>query len=143
MMDKPAWGTPLTPSDLSTTGTMTLTVPAEPGFVHMLRSMASGAAVRIDLTYDELEDLTLAVSEASAYLLRLQPQARLMSLSMTVQGDNALEVMVAVDGGLTRTPTPDQVEWMMWHVLGALTGGASLTQEADGPAIHFVKSKGG
>ncbi len=123
-------------------GALRLAVPAQPEFVHMLRALASGAAARLDLSYDELEDLTLAVSEASAYLLRLQPDARELKLEIGLQ-THGIEVTVAVDGGSSRTPTPDQVEWMMWHVLGALTGGASLSQEDAGPVIRFVKVKAG
>lgn len=107
----------------------------------MLRSLASSLAVRLDFTYDDLEDLALAVSEAAAYLLRLQPEATTLSLAMSNDGDTGIEVRVSVDGPIEQVPTPDGVQWMMWHVLGALAGEASLTHEDGGPAIRFLKRK--
>lgn len=44
-------------------------VPAEPGYVSIVRLAAAGLAARCDLTVDDIEDLRLAVDEACALLL--------------------------------------------------------------------------
>ena len=46
-----------------------LRVPADGAFVAMLRTMTAGLAARLDFTIDEIEDLRIAVGEASALAL--------------------------------------------------------------------------
>src|SRR5688572_1419412 len=98
-MDKPPWET----TSLADS-TVRLTVPAKPDFVHMLRALAGSAAARVDFTYDDLEDLALAVSEAAAYLLKLQPAATVLTVSMTPESDG-ITISISVDGSVEHIPT--------------------------------------
>jgi serine/threonine-protein kinase RsbW len=116
-----------------------LAIPARPDFVHVLRAVASGMASRLDFRYDDLEDLSLAIDEACAYLLRMQPGALTLSLLLTPLEGGVLDVRASVDAPSPRVPPADAHQWMIWHVLGALTDGASLEQGDGGPAIRFTK----
>lgn len=48
---------------------VTLTIPADPAYVGLLRSACAHVAVTADLTIEEIEDLRIAVSEAATLLI--------------------------------------------------------------------------
>lgn len=49
--------------------TVVLIVPADPAYVSVLRTVTASLAARRDFTLDEIDDLRIAVDEASALLL--------------------------------------------------------------------------
>src|SRR3954469_10673776 len=70
-----------------------LVVPADGGYLSVLRTATAGLAARLQFTLDEIEDLRIAVDEACAMLLAL-PGA---GSEVTCQFDiGAEEVTVAV-----------------------------------------------
>ena len=50
---------------------VTLSVPAQSAYVSVLRTTAAALAARLDFTVEDVEDLRIAVGEASALLLPL------------------------------------------------------------------------
>ena len=48
--------------------TISLTIPAQPEYLQVVRLIAAGLAARVGFTVDEIEDLRIAVDELSAYL---------------------------------------------------------------------------
>jgi hypothetical protein len=61
--------------------------PAGPEFVHVLRAVTAAAASRLQVPYDGIEDLRLAVDEASARLLMLQTETRSLTLRLEPHAD--------------------------------------------------------
>ena len=55
---------------------MQLTVPADGGYLGVLRTATAGLAARLQLRLDEIEDLRIAVDEACAMLLGLRHPRR-------------------------------------------------------------------
>ena len=59
--------------EVRTMGDVSLRIPAKPDFLHVVRAVVSGVGARQGLSYDAINELCLAASEAAAYLLGLTP----------------------------------------------------------------------
>ncbi|GAB2676008.1 ATP-binding protein [Thalassiella azotivora] len=93
-----------------------LHVPADPAYLAVLRTATAGLAARLDLTLDEIEDLRIAVDEASALVLHgAAPDDELRAV-FELGSDT---ITVTVTGPAPALPPPDSVAWA---VLGALVG---------------------
>jgi serine/threonine-protein kinase RsbW len=119
-----------------------LSVPARADFVHVLRSVLAGVAAKLDFSFDEIEDLRLAVDEACAYLLELQDHSQ--ELTLLIKPEEAtVEVIASVDG----TPSPAKSNGLrstvIWHLLGALTDEARFEESGGHPGIRFSKRVAG
>src|SRR5690349_22165359 len=55
-----------------------LTVPAEGGYLGVLRTATAGLAARLQYPLDRIEDLRIAVDEACAMLLVITPRGSLL-----------------------------------------------------------------
>jgi len=117
---------------------ISLSTPARSEFVHLLRGVAAGVGASVDLSFDEIDDLRLAVDEACAHLLKLEPKATALRLRIE-RRQRSLDVVVSLvaeqDGGLL----PQTQQFLTWHILAALTDGAAVESTEDGPAIRFSK----
>src|SRR5262249_53455486 len=82
---------------------VTVRVPAKPELVQVLRSVIASVAARAEFSYDEIEDLRLAVDEATASLLSHRtPGAAITMRIDDLQG--GLEILVSIDGEPTSWP---------------------------------------
>jgi serine/threonine-protein kinase RsbW len=118
---------------------ITVTVPARPDFLHVVRSVMASVAARLDLGYDDIEDLRIAVDEAGAQLLSDGGDATFLSLTITPSGDR-LEVVVCTDGDVRDWPPPGIEERLIWQVLSALTDRPSFERYQGNPAMRLVKN---
>jgi serine/threonine-protein kinase RsbW len=90
-----------------------LRLPADSAYVAVLRMTTAGLAARLDFTLDDIEDLRMAVGEASAILLeRARPGGQLISRFRLE--DDRIEVRVSVDA---ISPTPPATDSFAWQVL--------------------------
>ncbi|MEO3744340.1 ATP-binding protein [Plantactinospora sp. B5E13] len=115
--------TPLTTTP-STTGddVVLLTVPADGGYLGVLRTATAGLAARLHFALDEIEDLRIAVDEACAMLLAVATRDAELDCRFAVTED-ALTVEVAVPTAPgSRLPAESS---FAWKVLTALTTSAS------------------
>lgn len=111
-------------------------VPARPDHVHVLRAVVSSVAARLNLPFDAIEDLKIAVNEACAHLLDAS-NGSIVRLALTAWS-GGLEIETSVDDPHAVWP-PDGFEGSMtWHVLTALTDDASFEQDGD-PILRFTK----
>ncbi|GAB3969910.1 hypothetical protein GCM10027615_25150 [Plantactinospora veratri] len=72
-----------------------LTVPADGGFLGVLRTATAGLAARLHFALDEIEDLRIAVDEACAMLLAVATRDAELDCRFAVT-DDALTVEVSV-----------------------------------------------
>lgn len=119
---------------------ITVSTPARGEYVHVLRTVAAGVGASLDLSIDEIEDLRLAVDEACAHLLKLDPDATALRLQME-QDLAAVVVTIGLVSPANDGPTPTTDQFLTWHILAALTEGAEAVREEYGPAIRFMKRK--
>lgn len=102
--------------------TVVLTVPAEVGYLGVLRTATAGLAARLQFALDEIEDLRIAVDEACAMLLAISVRAAELECHFSVTED-ALTVEVTVDT-VPGAQLPSTSSFA-WKVLTALTTSAS------------------
>ncbi|MEU2610377.1 ATP-binding protein [Micromonospora sp. NPDC007271] len=107
-----------------------LTVPADGGYLGVLRTATAGLAARLQFALDEIEDLRIAVDEACAMLLAIATRNAELECRFAVTED-ALTVEVAVP--TVRGATLPSESSFAWKVLTALTTSASA-RAADGRA---------
>jgi serine/threonine-protein kinase RsbW len=101
-----------------------LTVPADGGYLGVLRTATAGLAARLHFALDEIEDLRIAVDEACAMLLAIATRAAELECRFAVTDDAlAVEVTVPIVAG-ARLPAESS---FAWKVLTALTTSASAS----------------
>ncbi|MEV4198816.1 ATP-binding protein [Micromonospora globbae] len=101
-----------------------LTVPADGGYLGVLRTATAGLAARLQFALDEIEDLRIAVDEACAMLLAIAtPDAELECRFSVTEDALTVEVTVPTVPGAT---LPAESSFA-WKVLTALTTSASAT----------------
>jgi serine/threonine-protein kinase RsbW len=99
-----------------------LTVPADGGYLGVLRTATAGLAARLHFALDEIEDLRIAVDEACAMLLAIATGDAELECRFTVTDDAlTVEVTVSTVRG-ARLPADSS---FAWKVLTALTTAAS------------------
>jgi serine/threonine-protein kinase RsbW len=96
-----------------------LALPAAPEYARIARLTVAGVATRLGFSYDEVEDLRIAVGEACSVLIDDPPAGRLTVVYRL--GDDALEVHATADGeaevaARAALPTADLTE----QILGAV-----------------------
>ena len=113
-------------------------VPAEGARVHVLRAVTAAVASRMRMSFDAIEDLRLAVDEASAWLLSTNPGASSLILRLMPLGDR-LEAVVALDAGEETWPPPDVEQGLPWLILTALVDTLALGTDSSEPSISLGK----
>lgn len=108
---------------------VTLTIPGERRFIGIARLFVGGLAARLDLAYETMDDLQLALES----VLRKAELRDAVTLEATVEGE-AVSILVgplagdplqAVDGG-----RPDAIE--LGRLLAALVAGSETIAGEDG-----------
>lgn len=99
-----------------------LTVPADGGYLGVLRTATAGLAARLHFALDEIEDLRIAVDEACAMLLAVATHDAELQCHFTVTED-ALAVEVTVPT-VPDARLPGESSFA-WKVLTALTTAAA------------------
>jgi serine/threonine-protein kinase RsbW len=101
-----------------------LTVPADGGYLGVLRTATAGLAARLQFALDEIEDLRIAVDEACAMLLSIATRDAELECRFAVTDDAlTVEVTVPTVAGAT---LPSESSFA-WKVLTALTTSAGAS----------------
>jgi serine/threonine-protein kinase RsbW len=100
-------------------------VPADGAFVSVLRTTTAGLAARLDFTLDVVEDLRIAVGEASAMVLpESDPDGDLTAEFFL--GAGSIRVRVSVP---CAEPIEPDFDSFAWQVLDTLADEARATQD--------------
>lgn len=113
-----------------------LTVPADGGYLGVLRTATAGLAARLHFALDEIEDLRIAVDEACAMLLAVATHDAELECRFAVTHD-ALTVEVTVPT-LPGARLPAEASFA-WRVLTALTTAASASTDDERASIHLTR----
>ena len=116
-----------------------LTVPADGGYLGVLRTATAGLAARLQFALDEIEDLRIAVDEACAMLLAIATRGAELECRFAVTEDAlAVEVTVPAVSG-ARLPAETS---FAWKVLTALTSHTSATMTGGHATIRLLTRRG-
>lgn len=117
---------------------VTVSIPARPEFVRLLRNVVSSTAAGLRFGYDEIDDLRLAVDEACSHLLEAEPPSGTIVLRLRLGGER-IEVSVEGDTSPSVWPVGGARQTLAWQVLSALTDDARFERVHEGVAIFFSK----
>jgi serine/threonine-protein kinase RsbW len=119
---------------------ISISIPARAEYVHVLRSVIASIAALRNFSYDDIDDLRIAVDEACAHLLAVRAPARSLRLRVA-PSDSAIEVIASTDAAAGEWPQPGSDQTLTWQVLSALAEETSFERAEEGPAIRFAKSR--
>ena len=115
-----------------------LRLPADSAYASVLRTTTAGLAARLDFPIDDIEDLRIAVGEASAMVLpEARPGSDLTCRFYLQPGELVVQIGVEVDHEVT----PDE-DSFAWQVLTTLATDAA-TRTADGVFAISVTMESG
>jgi len=117
---------------------ISVSVPARPEFVYLLRNVVASVAGRLELPFEVIQDMRLAVHEASADLLSAGPAATTLSLRMIRESDN-LTVLVWTDADVAEWPRAVGRDQLTWRILSSLTDEAEIVRLDGAPGIRLQK----
>ena len=119
--------------------TISVSIPASPEYLKVVRLIVSGLASRLGFTIDEIEDLKIAVDELSAYLTGAQGRDGTLDLGFDIHDDriDISGVGHFTAGTKVRTDLTD----MSKMILETVVDNASLEQTDGTPAFRLSKSK--
>ena len=117
---------------------ITVSVPPEAGYVHVLRAVTASVAARLPIPFDGVEDLRLAVDEACAWLLARGRSASGMTLRLRPL-DDRLEAEVSIDAADGPWPPADLQQSLPWKILSALVDTLSVDTDGGRPSIRMTK----
>ncbi|HEX2149301.1 MAG TPA: ATP-binding protein [Actinomycetota bacterium] len=119
------------------TGDIKVSLPAQPEFLHVLRSVVASAAASMDFTIDTIDDLRLVVDEACGQVLELSPDSAVLTLTIGL-GDGSMELTVSGDGSPPNAPQ-NVKDSMAWTILSALSDSVKL-EDGGLPSVRLIKS---
>ncbi|WP_104108115.1 anti-sigma factor [Nocardioides sp. 616] len=104
-----------------------LRLPADGAYASVLRTTTAGLAARLDFTLDDIEDLRIAIGEASALVLPdADPEADLTCRYFLAP--HAMTIEVSVESS---SSGPDDPASFAWQVLSTLAADTEM-DHADG-----------
>lgn len=113
-------------------------VPAAAAYLSVLRTTTASLAARLDFTLDEIEDLRIAVDEASCLLLVGAVEGAELTSVFAMSADS-IQITVSTMTSTGHTPSRDS---FAWTVLSALAGEVDAWTEADGrQTISLIKHR--
>lgn len=105
--------------------------PAATVNMAIARSVAAAIAARADLTLDQVEDVRLAMDEATSHLIRVAHPDSSIRCDLWIEGATVHAAMTCTTD---KTPPPDP-DPFTWTVLTALVNSVDLT--IDGSQIQL------
>ena len=107
--------------------------PADTVNMAMARTVAAAMAARADLSVDQVEDVRLAMDEATSHMIRAATPGATVTIDLWVSG-SAVHAKLSCPIGAAAPPEPDPFSWT---VLTALVGAARLQVEAGILSLHW------
>lgn len=114
-----------------------LRIPADPGFVSLVRAVTTALGARCDLTLDQIDDLHIAVDEACALLIPLAGAGSTLTARFGLD-DGRIEFRARVPA--TGGSQPDR-SGLSWAVLSALSDDLRTSSDGDGLSVTLVKQR--
>ncbi len=131
---------PLPDQSSDSAGRITLTVPAKPEAVRVVRAVMRTWAATVGFVLDEIEELCLAVDEAYAGLIATRPMPG--CVIVRIQSDkDGVDITAVRDVDADLWPPISAQTALVRRVLSTLIDDVTFVQTEEGPAIHMVKRR--
>lgn len=127
--------------DKSGARSLSLTVPARPDVVQVIRTVVGSVASRLGFAYDQVDDVRLATSEVVAHLLEEQPPPEYLVVEIH-ETEAGIEVEASRTTAAKTWPPTGARHSLTTLILRALADDASFDRTDHGPAIRFMKRYG-
>jgi serine/threonine-protein kinase RsbW len=121
------------------TSSLHLEIPASGVYLSVVRAAATGLAAQLQFTYEEIDDLRIAVDEACTQLLARRGSAETLSIDYHLEPAQ-LRVDVSVEAPDRGDPLAKDT--FAWQILSALTDEVSERADASGLHLSFRKHGG-
>jgi serine/threonine-protein kinase RsbW len=119
--------------------TVLLEIPASGAYLSVVRAAATGLAAELQFTYEQIDDLRIAVDEACTQLLARRGSATTLQLAYHL-ADHELRVDVSIQAA-DRGDRVDK-DSFAWQILTAMTDEVAEQSEADRLCLSFRKAGG-
>lgn len=120
---------------------VSITVPAEPAYIRVVRLVAAGLASRLGFTIEQIDDLKIAVDELAAYVTGSRGRDGDLEVSFAIH-DDRIEISGAGHFSQAQHVRTDLTE-LSRKILDTVADSASL-ERADGVLrFHLVKCQAG
>jgi hypothetical protein len=119
-----------------------LVIPAEPGFLRLARLTAAAVASRMGFTFDEVEDLRIAVDELCYFLLGGRAGLGAITLVCRI-GDDGLDVTGAGSwtNGAGSSATPTQLPELSRRILESVVDEYECDGDSAAPSFRLLKRR--
>jgi serine/threonine-protein kinase RsbW len=119
--------------------TVSLSIPASPVYLQVVRLVAAGLASRLRFTLDDIEDLKIAVDEMSAYFTGANGRDGSIEVRFSIS-DDRLEISGIGHFAAGEKVRTDLTEFSRM-ILDTVADSASLEHADGSPTFNLVKSK--
>jgi serine/threonine-protein kinase RsbW len=116
---------------------VSITVPAEPAYLRVVRLVAAGLASRLGFTIDQIDDLKIAVDELAAYLTGSKGRDGDLEVSFAVHEDR-IEITGSGHFSQGRHVRTELTE-LSRKILDTVADSATLERADGAPRFHLVK----
>jgi serine/threonine-protein kinase RsbW len=123
------------------TSTVHLEIPASGAYLAVARAAATGLAAQLHFTYDEIDDLRIAVDEACTQLMAWRGSADTIRVAYHMSAGE-LWVEVSIDASTSDRGAPLERDTFAWQILSAMTDEVVEKAEAGRLALRFRKHGG-
>jgi serine/threonine-protein kinase RsbW len=121
------------------TSTVHLEIPASGAYLAVARAAATGLAAQLQFTYDQIDDLRIAVDEACTQLMARRGSADVLSVDYHLDGNELCveaSVTAADRGG------PMARDTFAWQILEALSDEVVEHNDGERLALRLRKTGG-
>jgi serine/threonine-protein kinase RsbW len=121
------------------TSTVHLEITASGAYLAVARAAATGLAAQLQFTYEEIDDLRIAVDEACTQLLARRGSATTLNVAY-----HLAEAELRVDVSIEASDRGDPLErdTFAWQILSAMTDEVREQSEAGRLRLSFTKAGG-
>ena len=118
--------------------TISVSIPASPEYLKVVRLIVSGLASRLRFTIDDIEDLKIAVDELSAYLTGAQGRDGSLQIGFQIHDDR---IEISGEGHFSAgTKVRTDLTEMSQMILETVVDAASLQQTDGVPSFTLTKT---
>jgi anti-sigma regulatory factor (Ser/Thr protein kinase) len=114
---------------------VSVSVPATPNAIDVLRSVAGVVAGRTPMGFDRVDDLRLAVTEAAGRLIQAAGSTGTIREVVSIE-DGAVRIDLTMpEADIGRWPIGPNIDAFSWVVIDTLADHAAESMTDDGPCI--------